>query len=182
MSQLSQIPESTSPPSGKQVPNSTRPILVCSRKKATIIEHILNTIAIPKTLSKTLNGKEWKQAMRVEMEALERNGTWDVTYGVDYQETFTPVVKMNTLRVLLSLAAQFDWELQQFDVKNVFLHGELKEEIYMDLSLGFNMHLKGKKVCKLKKALYGLKQFPQAWFGRFVKVMITIGYKQSHSD
>ena len=89
---------------------------------------------------------------------------------------------MNTLRVLLSLAAQFDWELQQFDVKNVFLHGELKEEIYMDLSLGFNMHLKVKKVCKLKKALYGLKQFPQAWFGRFVKVMITIGYKQSHSD
>ena len=62
-------------------------------------------------------------------------------------------------------------------MKNAFLHGELKEEIYMDLSPGFNMHLKGKKVFKLKKALHRLKQTPWAWFGRFSKVMITVGYK-----
>ena len=68
---------------------------------------------------------------------------------------------MNTVRVLLSLVAQFDWDLQQFDVKNVFLYRELKEEIYMDLPLSFNMHLKGKKACKLKKVLYGLKQSPR---------------------
>ena len=68
---------------------------------------------------------------------------------------------MNTVRVLLSLVAQFDWDLQQFDVKNVFLYRELKEEIYMDLPLSFNMHLKGKKACKLKKALYGLNQSPR---------------------
>ena len=68
---------------------------------------------------------------------------------------------MNTMRVLLSLVAQFDWDLQQFDVKNVFLYRELKEEIYMDLPLSFNMHLKGKKACKLKKVLYGLKQSPR---------------------
>ena len=67
---------------------------------------------------------------------------------------------MNTMRVLLSLAAQFDWELQQFDVKYALSHGELKEEIYMDLPPSFNMHLKGKKECKLKKSLYGLKQSP----------------------
>ena len=66
------------------------------------------------------------------------------TYEVDYQETFAPVAKMNTMRILLSLAAQFDWELQQFDVKNM-LHRELKEEIYMDLPPSFNMHLKRKK-------------------------------------
>ena len=99
------------------------------------------------------------------------------TYGVDYQETFGPVVKMNTVRVLLSLATQFVCDLQQFDVKNAFLHGELEEEIYMDLPPGFYMHLKRKKVCKLKKALYKLKQTPWVWFGRFAKVMIAVGYK-----
>ena len=85
------------------------------------------------------------------------------TYGVDYQETFAPVAKMNAIRILLSLAVNFDWELQQYDVKNAFLHGELEKEIYMNISLGFSGS-DGNKVCRLKKALYGLKQSPSAWF------------------
>ena len=84
---------------------------------------------------------------------------------------------MNTTKVLFSLATQFDWDLKQFDVKNVFLHGEIKEEIYMDLPPSFNMHLQGKKVYKLKKALYELKQSPLAWYGRFSKIMIIVSYK-----
>ena len=68
-------------------------------------------------------------------------------------------------------------------MKNVFLHGELKEEIYMDLPPDFYMHLKGKKkVFKLKKSLYGLKNSPWAWFGRFTKVMIIVGYEQIHAN
>jgi len=83
------------------------------------------------------------------------------SYGVDYQERFAPVAKLNTVRILLSLAANQDWPLLQFDVKNVFLHGEILEEIYMDSPPGMT-NSNGMKVCKLKKALYGLKQSPRA--------------------
>ncbi|RDY07719.1 hypothetical protein CR513_08127, partial [Mucuna pruriens] len=59
------------------------------------------------------------------------------TYGIVYEETFIPVAKMNTIRIILSLIAHFGWNLQQFDVKNVFLYGNLKEEVYMEIPLGF---------------------------------------------
>ncbi|WKA09914.1 hypothetical protein VitviT2T_027524 [Vitis vinifera] len=105
------------------------------------------------------------------------------TYGIDYTETFAPVAKINIVRVLLSLAANLDWPLQQFDVKNVFLHGELSEEVYMDLPPGcMVLEKQCQKVCKLKKSLYGLKQSPRAWFGRFTKSMRAFGYRQSNSD
>ncbi|WKA07561.1 hypothetical protein VitviT2T_025368 [Vitis vinifera] len=105
------------------------------------------------------------------------------TYGIDYTETFAPVAKIKTVRVLLSLAANLDWPLQQFDVKNAFLHGKLSEEVYMDLPPGCMVPEKQcQKVCKLKKSLYGLKQSPRAWFGRFTKSVRAFGYRQSNSD
>jgi len=105
------------------------------------------------------------------------------TYGIDYTETFAPVAKINTVQVLLSLAANLDWPLQQFDVKNTFLYGELSEEVYIDLLLGCMIPTKlSQKVCRLKKSLYGLKQSSRAWFGRFTKSMIAFGYHQSNSN
>ena len=103
------------------------------------------------------------------------------SYGIDYQETFSPVAKLNTVRVLLSISANLDWPLHQFDVKNMFLHGNLEEEVYMDVPPGFaTSH--ARVVCKLHKALYGLKQSPRAWFGRFSLAMKKYGFKQSNSD
>jgi hypothetical protein len=87
-------------------------------------------------------------------------------YRLDYDETFSPVAKITTIRVLLTLAATKDWKLWQMNVKNAFLHGELDREIYMDQSQGFESKTHPEFVCKLKKALYGLKQAPRAWYGK----------------
>lgn len=93
------------------------------------------------------------------------------------------MAKINTVRVLLSLVANLDWPLQQFDVKNAFLHGKISEEVYMDLPPGCMASQKhSQKVCKLNKSLYGLKQSPRAWFGKFTKSMTNFGYNQSNSD
>lgn len=105
------------------------------------------------------------------------------TYGIDYTKTFVPVAKINIVRVLLSLAANFDWPLQQFDVKNAFLHGELSEEVYMDYPRGYGIpRSHDHKVCRLKKSLYGLKQSPRVWFEKFIKCMKAFGYSQSNTD
>lgn len=86
------------------------------------------------------------------------------TYGIDYQETFSPVANLNTIKVLLSIVANLDWPLHQFDVKNAFLHGNLKEEVHMDIPLGYTVPSKAGVLCELQRALYGLKQSPRAWF------------------
>jgi Reverse transcriptase (RNA-dependent DNA polymerase) len=78
-------------------------------------------------------------------------------YRVDFQKTFSLVAKLNSVRVLLSLAANFDWPLHQFDVKNAFLHEDLKKEIYMEIPPGYEHDESANKVCKLEKSLYGLK-------------------------
>ena len=88
------------------------------------------------------------------------------TYGIDFQETFAPVAKINTIHVLISLAVNLDWPLMQLDVKNVFLNEDLEEEVYMDLPPGVKIEENG-KACRLKKSLYELKQLPREWFGRF---------------
>ena len=104
------------------------------------------------------------------------------TYGVDYQETFAPVAKLNSIRILLSLATNCNWPLDQLDVKNAFLNEELEEEVFMSLPPGFEEELGRNKVCRLKKSLYGLKQSPRAWFERFGTVVKRLGYIQSQAE
>jgi hypothetical protein len=90
------------------------------------------------------------------------------TYGIEYDKKFAPVAKMNTVKMLISCATNFSWKLHQSDVKNAFLHGDLQEEVYMELPPGFDTPDTAGKVCRLiKKSLYGLKQYLRAWFDSF---------------
>jgi Reverse transcriptase (RNA-dependent DNA polymerase) len=83
---------------------------------------------------------------------------YNQTYGIDHDETFAPVAKMSTARTLISLTVNSKWKLHQLDVKNVFLHGDLLEEVYMEIPPGFSTNQTTSKVYMLKKSLYGLKQ------------------------
>lgn len=87
-------------------------------------------------------------------------------FGVDYQEVFAPVAKLDTVRLVLCLAAQNSWPVYQLDVKSAFLHGELAEEVYIDQPPGYVKEGHETQVYRLKKALYGLKQAPRAWYSR----------------
>ena len=103
------------------------------------------------------------------------------TYGIDYDETFAPVAKMNSIRMLISCAVNLDWEIYQMDVKNAFLHGDLYE-VYMHIPPGFETNQTYGKVLRLHRSLYGLKQSPRAWFDRFRQSMLKQGYYQGNAD
>ena len=102
-------------------------------------------------------------------------------YGVDYEETFAHVAKMTSVRTILAIAASKSWPLHQMDVKNVFLHGDLKEEIYMKLPFGMTTPSPD-DVCKLRRSLYRLKQAPLAWFEKFRTTLLNFSFTQSQYD
>jgi Reverse transcriptase (RNA-dependent DNA polymerase) len=87
---------------------------------------------------------------------------------------------MSSIRTLMSVVTNCDWSLYQMDVKNVFLHGDLEKEVYMDLPPGLS--IENKLVCRLKKAIYGLKQSPHAWYKKLRSVILKIDFKQSEAE
>jgi hypothetical protein len=168
---------------------------------------LLQAVSIPKDYKCAKQNPKWKEAMKEEMSALQKNKTWGLVqlpkrkkvvrykwvfnvkqtskgkvemykirlvakgynqiYAIDYDETFAPVAKMGTVRTLISYAINFGWPLHQLDVKNIFLHRDLEEEVYMKIPPGFINNQTLGKICKLKKSLFGLKWSPRAWFDRF---------------
>ena len=160
--------------------------------------------------------------MKEEMQAIERNQTWELVdlpndkspiglkwvfrtkfntdgsvqkhkarlvvkgyaqqQGVDFDETFSPVARFETVRVLLALSAHLNWPVYQFDVKSAFLNGELEEEVYVQQPEGFVVRDNEDKVYRLKKALYGLKQAPRAWYKRVDSYFLQHGFVRSENE
>jgi len=103
-------------------------------------------------------------------------------WGIDYKETFSPVSKKDSLRIVLALVAHYDLELHQMDVKTVFLNGDLEEDVYMDQPEGFEIKGKDQMVCKLKKSIYGLKQASRQWYIKFNDTITSFGFKEITVD
>jgi hypothetical protein len=176
----------------------------------------------PVSYGKVALDLRWREAIKLEYDALISNGTWtscsksphhniiqnkwvykikckadgsverfkvrlvakgfDQLSGIDYIETFSPVIKPSTILVILVLSIHFDWEIRRLDVSNAFLQGSLAKEVYMELPQGFiDKHNYG-LVFRLHKAIYGLKQTPRAWFTRLSCFLLDLGFIASLLD
>ena len=102
--------------------------------------------------------------------------------GLDYFDTYSPVTRITSIRMLIAIASLYNLEIHQMDVKTAFLNGDLDEEIYMEQPEGFVVPGQEKKVCKLVKSLYGLKQAPKQWHEKFDNVMMSNGFKINECD
>ena len=102
--------------------------------------------------------------------------------GIDYKETFSPVSRKDSLRIVMALVAHFDLELHQMDVKTTFLNGELEEEVYMDQPQGFETTSKRNLVCRLKKSIYGLKQASRQWYLKFNDTVLPYRFVEMTVD
>ena len=102
--------------------------------------------------------------------------------GVDYDETFSPVAMLKSIRIVLAIAAYFDYEIWQMDVKTAFLNGNLYEDVYMTQPKGFVDPQSAKKICKLQKSVYALKQASWSWNIRFDEVLKALGFVKNEEE
>jgi hypothetical protein len=102
--------------------------------------------------------------------------------GVDYDETFAPVARCTSIRIIISIAAEMGWSIHQMDVKTAFLNGFIDEEVYNEQPQGFEVSERETHVCLLRKALYGLKQGPRAWYSHIGTYLFQMGFEKSDSD
>ena len=140
---------------------------------------------VPLPVDKSLVGCHWVYTIKIgpddRVDRLVAKGYTQI-YGSDHYDTFSPIAKMASVRLLLSMAAMSSWPLYQLDIKNVFLHGDVAKEVYMEQPPGFVAQEECGLACRLQHSLYGLKQSPRAWFGRFNSVVQEFGMTRSTSD
>lgn len=143
-------------------------------------------VLVDKQEEKKVIGNRWVYTTKLNLDGTKRYKArlvikgYSQKEGVDYNETFSPVVRFDTIRALLSVIARDGLHIGQFDIKTAFLYGSLSETIYMKQPEGFNDG--SNKVCKLLKSLYGLKQAPRCWTEHFAIFVKHFGFKQSTAD
>lgn len=213
--------DESTPTEGTRILRDRNTLKAPDRYEANVIEY--NT---PLTFQEAVTGPDcdqWKQAVKEELEAHQKNNTWIIQQrkddqklidskwvfkiirdtkgeicrhktrlcargfqqqpGLDYKETFSPVVRYDSLRVMLALTAAKNLELAQFDVQTAFLHGKLEEEIWMKIPEGLDVRgEKANLACKLEKSLYGLKQSPRCWNQKFYTILEKFNFKSSDAD
>ncbi|KAL0385915.1 UNVERIFIED_CONTAM: Retrovirus-related Pol polyprotein from transposon RE1, partial [Sesamum radiatum] len=139
--------------------------------------------------------KEWEEAMKQELDALEKNDTWEVVpypekkaignkwvEEVDYIDRFSPVAKAVTIRIFLALASSYSWPVHQVDINNAFLYGFLDEDIYTYMQAPTGYSVPKERVCKLKRSLYGLKQASRQWNLELTSKLLAFSFCQSAHD
>ena len=104
------------------------------------------------------------------------------THGIDYDETFSPVVMLKSIRILLAIAVYYDYEICQMDVKTTFLNGNLLEDVYMTQPEGFFDPKYPNRVCKIQRSIYGLKQASRSWYLHFDEVVKEFGFMKSEDQ
>lgn len=179
---------------------------------------LLLSIEEPSSYIQAEKESAWREAMKNEIDSIEKNNTWVLTelppgqkaiglkwvfkikkdmngevikhkarlvakgyvqkQGIDYEEVFAPVTRMETVRLLLALSAKHGWEVHHMDVKSAFLNGDIEEEVYVLQPEGFEKKNQEHKVYKLLKALYGLKQAPRAWYARLRRCLEKLGFEK----
>eukprot|EP00257_Ricinus_communis_P027923 XP_025015337.1 uncharacterized protein LOC112536724 [Ricinus communis] len=204
------------------VHNTSDTQVLKTRPLAEVYKRCNFIFAEPANFDEASKHPEWIEAMKAEIQMIEKNNTWLLTElpqnkqaigvkwvfrtkynpdgsinklkarlvvkgyaqvaGSDYGDTFAPVARHDTIKLLLSFAAQMGWKVFHLDVKSAFLNGELKEELYIEQPEGFQMREREDEVYKLRKALYGLKQAPRAWYQKIDAHLMQQGFKRNDNE
>ncbi|GJU38219.1 retrovirus-related pol polyprotein from transposon TNT 1-94 [Tanacetum coccineum] len=139
----------------------------------------------PKNFKKAMTEPSWIDAIQEEIHEFKRLEVWELVsqeVGIDYEESFAPVARIEAIRIFIANAAHKNMTIYQMDVKTAFLNGELKEDVYVLQPEGFVDLDNPSHVYKLKKALYGLKQAPRAWYDMLSSFLISQQFSKGVVD
>ena len=160
---------------------------MCEELKSMAANKVWELVALP--IGHKAVGSKWVfKTKRDSLGQIERHKArlvakgFNQKEGIDYNETFSPVSKKDSLRIILALVAHFDLELHQMDVKTAFLNGSLEEEVYMSQPEGFVEDGKEDLVCLLRKSIYGLKQASRQWYIKFHDTITAFGFTENIVD
>ena len=144
---------------------------------------------VPKPHDKNIIGTKWifKNKLNENVEVIRNKARlvckWYAQQeGIDFEETFAPVARLEAIRMFLALSSFQKFKVYQMDVEETFLNGDLEEEVYIEQPEGFTLRNDAKLVCRLEKALYGLKQVPRAWYYCLDKYLHQKGFTKGYAD